>query len=66
MVGAHVADLDSDGSPEIYIFTTSAGSGSYGGLIATPYRGIRQRQSGRLHARALAYTTRSAAVAEPG
>ncbi len=34
VVGAHVADLDNDGSPEIYIFTTSAGSGSYGGLIA--------------------------------
>jgi len=31
---AEVADLNSDGSPEIYVFTTSAGSGSYGGVVA--------------------------------
>jgi Periplasmic lysozyme inhibitor of I-type lysozyme len=31
---ADIADLDVDGSPEIYVFTTSAGSGSYGSLIA--------------------------------
>jgi len=29
-----VADLNKDGSPELYIFVTSAGSGSYGTLVA--------------------------------
>jgi hypothetical protein len=29
-----VADLNGDGFPEIYLFTTSAGSGSYGAVIA--------------------------------
>lgn len=32
--GADVADLNKDGSPEIYVYVTSAGSGSYGSLIA--------------------------------
>jgi len=32
--GAEIADLNDDGAPEIYIFTTSAGSGSYGSIIA--------------------------------
>lgn len=32
--GAEVADLDADGSPEIYVYVTSAGSGSYGSLVA--------------------------------
>lgn len=52
----------SDGARELHyqLELREAGWGT------TPYRGIRQRQSGRLHARALAYTTRSAAVAEPG
>ena len=31
---AEVADLNSDGSPEIYVYVSSAGSGSYGSLIA--------------------------------
>ncbi len=34
VTGAEVADLNSDGSPEIYVFTQSAGSGSYGSVIA--------------------------------
>ncbi|MFZ9615875.1 MAG: PliI family lysozyme inhibitor of I-type lysozyme [Fluviibacter sp.] len=33
VVEAEVADLDADGSPEILVYTTSAGSGSYGGFI---------------------------------
>lgn len=33
VAGAEIADLNSDGSPEIYIYTTSAGSGSYGNVI---------------------------------
>jgi hypothetical protein len=31
---ARVADIDAAGSPEIYVFVTSAGSGSYGALVA--------------------------------
>ena len=34
VVLAEVADLDVDNSPEVYVYTQSAGSGSYGGLIA--------------------------------
>jgi hypothetical protein len=30
---AEVADINSDGSPEIYVYVTSAGSGSYGTLV---------------------------------
>ena len=34
VVGAEVADLDGNGSPELFIYVQSAGSGSYGTLIA--------------------------------
>ena len=34
VTGAEVADLNKDGSPELYIYINSAGSGSYGSLIA--------------------------------
>ena len=34
VTGAEVGDLNVDGSPEIYIYVTSAGSGSYGSLVA--------------------------------
>jgi hypothetical protein len=34
VAGAEAADLNGDGSPEIYVFITSAGSGSYGSLVA--------------------------------
>ncbi len=34
VTGAEVADINSDGSPEIYVYVTSAGSGSYGSLVA--------------------------------
>ena len=34
VTGAEVADLNGDGSPEIYVYITSAGSGSYGSLLA--------------------------------
>lgn len=30
---AEVADLDGNGSPEVYVFVTSAGSGSYGSVV---------------------------------
>lgn len=32
--GAEVADLNRDGSPEIYVYVTAAGSGAYGSLVA--------------------------------
>jgi hypothetical protein len=32
ITGAEVADLNSDGSPEVYVYSTSAGSGSYGSV----------------------------------
>lgn len=34
VTGAEIADLNADGSPELYIYVTSAGSGSYGSLLA--------------------------------
>ena len=34
VIGAEVADLDANGSPEVYVYVTSAGSGSYGSLLA--------------------------------
>jgi hypothetical protein len=34
VAGAEIADLNADGSPEIYVYVTSAGSGSYGSLVA--------------------------------
>lgn len=34
VTGAEVADLNFDGSPEIYVYATSAGSGSYGSVVA--------------------------------
>ena len=33
VTNAEVADINADGSPEIYVYATSAGSGSYGSLI---------------------------------
>lgn len=34
VTGAEVADLNIDGSPEIYVYVSSAGSGSHGSLVA--------------------------------
>jgi len=34
ITGVEVEDLNTDGYPEIYVYVTSAGSGSYGSLIA--------------------------------
>jgi hypothetical protein len=34
VTGAEVADLNVDGSPEIYVYVTSVGSGSHGSLVA--------------------------------
>lgn len=34
ITGAEVADLNADGSPEVYVYASSAGSGTYGSLAA--------------------------------
>lgn len=34
VTGADIADLNQDGAPELYVFVTSAGSGSYASLVA--------------------------------
>ena len=34
VTGAEVADINADGSPEIYVYVNSAGSGGYGSLVA--------------------------------
>ena len=34
VTGAEIADLNADGYPEVYVYVTSAGSGSYGSLAA--------------------------------
>jgi len=34
VTGVEVEDLNADGYPEVYVYVTSAGSGSYGSLIA--------------------------------
>jgi hypothetical protein len=34
VIGAEVADINVDGSPEIYVYIQSAGSGSYGSVVA--------------------------------
>jgi len=34
VMSVEVADLNADGSPEVYVYVTSAGSGSYGSLVA--------------------------------
>ena len=35
ITGVELEDLDANGYPEIYVYVTSAGSGSYGSLIAS-------------------------------
>ena len=34
VTGAEIADINGDGSPEIYVYVSSAGSGAYGSLVA--------------------------------
>jgi len=34
VTGAQIADINKDGSPEIYVYINSAGSGSYGSIVA--------------------------------
>lgn len=34
VTGVEIADINADGSPEIYIYVSSAGSGAYGSLVA--------------------------------
>jgi len=34
VTGAEIADINADGSPELYVYVNSSGSGSYGSLVA--------------------------------
>jgi hypothetical protein len=47
VTGAEVADLNADGSPEIYVYAISAGSGSYGTLAA--YSANRKKSLSEIH-----------------
>lgn len=47
VVLAEVADLNVDGSPEIYAYVQSAGSGSYGSLVA--YAANRRKSLSEIH-----------------
>ena len=47
VVLAEVADLDVDGSPEIYVYVQSAGSGSYASLVA--YSANRKKSLSAIH-----------------
>ncbi len=47
VTGAEVADLNVDGSPEVYVYVTSAGSGSYGSLVA--YATNRRKSLSEIH-----------------
>jgi len=47
VVRAEVADLNVDGSPELYVYVTSAGSGSYGSLVA--YSANRRKSLSEIH-----------------
>lgn len=47
VTGAEIGDLDADGSPECYVYVTSAGSGSYGSLHA--YAAIGRRSLSEIH-----------------
>jgi hypothetical protein len=47
VTGAEVADLNADGSPEIYVYVNSAGSGSYGSLVA--YAANQRKSLSQIH-----------------
>lgn len=47
ITGVEVEDLNADGYPEIYVYVSSAGSGSYGSLIA--YASNRNRSLSEIH-----------------
>lgn len=47
VTGAEVADLNVDRSPEVYVYVQSAGSGSYGSLVA--YSANRKKSLSEIH-----------------
>lgn len=57
VVGAELADLNADGSPELYVYLRSAGSGSYGSLLA--YSANRRRSLSEIALPVLADTPRA-------
>jgi hypothetical protein len=55
---AEVADLDADGSPEVYVYVTSAGSGSYASLVA--YAANKGRSLSAIYLPPLAHDSKAA------
>lgn len=55
VTGAEVADLNVDGSPEIYIYVTSTGNGSYGSLVA--YSANRRKSLSEIYLRPVTQDT---------
>ncbi len=51
--GAEITDINSDGFPEIYVYVTSAGSGSYGDLVA--YSSNNNKSISQIYLAPLAY-----------
>jgi Periplasmic lysozyme inhibitor of I-type lysozyme len=58
VTGAEVADLNADGSPEIYVYVASAGSGSYGSLVA--YAANRRKSMSEIYLPPIAENTAAA------
>ena len=52
VTAAEVADINADGSPELYVYVTSAGSGSYASLVA--YSANDKKSLSEIHLPALA------------
>ena len=53
VTGAEIADINADGSPEIYVYINSAGSGSYGSLVA--YSANNKKSLSEIYMAPLAY-----------
>ena len=53
VTGAEIADINADGSPEIYVYINSAGSGTYGSLIA--YSANNKKSLSQIYLAPLAY-----------
>jgi hypothetical protein len=58
VIDARVADLDVDGSPEVYVFATSDGSGSYGSLVG--YAANRRKSLSQIYLAPIAEDTKLA------
>jgi uncharacterized protein len=53
VTGAEIADINADGSPEIYVYINSSGSGTYGSLVA--YSANNKKSLSEIYMAPLAY-----------